>query len=352
MRSSIPTAALTPYIVPPEAGGVVPNLGDGLILRAIERLVGPFRADRLFTTRVAPREVELNILRRSGLVIIAGANQLNDSYTIWPGMTSEFLFSNATLRFVPFGIGLDGLPDRNVCLSRETSEILELVHQRIAYSSWRCPRTVAVLRRDLPHLSDRFLMTGCPVVFDSPLLDESRFSDSERSIAVTVTDRGKFWERETMLLERVARLFPRAKRTLVVHEDRAPATLSEKVLGPLPLTGRLFKKRTRLRIRARKLGYDVVAPISADDGIRFYSGIDLHIGSRLHAHLYFLSQNKRSFLIPVDGRSLGFSEFLGFPLCDAGSIDEHFGFDFETVRERARETFATMQMFVDSLGMA
>lgn len=342
-------AALTPYIVPPCSGRVVANLGDGLILRAIERLIGPFSADQLFTTRTAPRAGELEDLARSAMVVIAGANQLDDGYTVWPGLTPSAL-AESNLRLVPFGVGLHGGGDKNLGLSPATREILEIMHQRIRYSSWRCPRTIEVLRRDLPHLAERFLMTGCPVIFDRPLLDGTRFSDNDRSIAVTVTDRGEFWERESALIDKVARLFPRSKRTLVLHENFSAPTKLERFLGYLPPADLLLDKRGRLRAQARRLGYTVAIPSTVDEGIQLYRNINFHIGSRLHAHLYFLSQSKKSFLIPVDGRATGFSEFLGFPLCEVRDIEMHFGFDFECVREGARETFGTMRLFLDSLG--
>ena len=39
-------------------------------------------------------------------------------------------------------------------------------------------------------------MTGCPVLYDEPLLNGSRFADQAGTVAVTVTERGDFWNRE------------------------------------------------------------------------------------------------------------------------------------------------------------
>ena len=80
-----------------------------------------------------------------------------------------------------------------------------------------------------------------------------------------------------------------------------------------------------LRAYARARGFQPVAPADADACIAFYDDIDVHVGTRLHAHLLFLSRNKRSFLVPVDGRSGGMAEFLGFPLPSADDAPAWLG---------------------------
>ena len=75
----------------------------------------------------------------------------------------------------------------------------------------------------------------------------------------------------------------------------------------------------------------------------------MHVGSRLHAHLTFISRNKWSFLTYVDDRCLGFSEFLDFPLIEPGDLNRHLEDDFEIIRSNAQKSFQTMQKFVGSL---
>ena len=65
----------------------------------------------------------------------------------------------------------------------------------------------------------------------------------------------------------------------------------------------------------------------------FYEGMDMHIGSRLHAHLLCLSRARRSWLVPVDGRAAGMAEFLRFPLCQPGDLEENIDFDFEMLNK-------------------
>lgn len=344
-----PYAVLTPYLVPAGNRRKRVNVGDGIILRGIERLIGNFHPANTFTSREAPDEHEVEVLRKSPGIILAGANQLTPNFRILPGLDAATI-ENAGYRFIPFGVGYDGVLGREMHLTDETKAILRLMHERIAFSSWRCPRTLRILERELPDLKGRMLMTGCPASYDRPLLDGEAFGESTATIAVTVTDRSGFWQRETRVLEEVARLFPRARKLVVFHQDFPVATGMAAILGRIPMLGRYSSaERTRLREFAFGLGYELHVPATVDACTALYDEVDLHVGSRLHAHLYFLSQAKRSFLLAVDGRAHGFAEYLDFPLIEAGTLNRHMDFDFERVRQAARFHYPVMKSFVESI---
>lgn len=345
-----PFAALTPYLIPEALRGKkVVNLGDGFILRAIERCVGRIAPARTLSPRVAPTPDGLAAMAQAPRVLLAGANQLHDAWTIWPGLTIDALRASP-LRFVPFGVGLHGMPGHNDAMSAATRAILTEVHARVPLSSWRCSRTVAYLRRELPDLADRFVMTGCPVVYDRPLLDGEPFGRAEDRVAVTVTERDDFEARETSVLQFVADRFRHARRFLVLHQDWSPPTRWELFRHRwLPQAPARLDRYQRLRRTAVRLGFRVVCPPDADAAIAFYRGVDLHVGSRLHAHLLCLSRSTRSWLVPVDGRSVGIAEDFGFPLCQPHELAAAMDFDFELVRARARQHHAEMRRFLASL---
>lgn len=344
-------ATLSPYVIPASMAGKKLNVGDGFILRAIERLLGPFPAERIFSSRIAPDAQQIDILRQTGAVILAGANQLDDNFAAWPGLKADEL-RKLPIRFVPMGIGINGVADRNRGFTENALETLRAIHEKIEFSSWRCPLTTAAIETALPELKGRALMTGCPVVYDKPLLEGSTFSDRDKVIAVTVTERDDFWDREAGTLQFVANRFPSARRYLVLHQIFDQPTDFELRFGTYPGAGLFLKKRARLRALARRLGYEIVAPATANEALAFYKGVDMHMGSRLHAHLHFLSQNKRSFLTYVDDRMKGFSEFLKFPLCTPASFENNLNFDFEITRNAARNSFETMKKFLNSLEKA
>jgi len=341
---------LTPYQIPEPLREVkVENLGDGFIVRAIERLVGSFAASRTFSPRIAPPPDALAVLGTCPAVILAGANQLHDHYTVWPGLTAETLRASH-LRLVPFGVGLHGDPGRTDGLSDATKSVLLAMHERIAFSGWRCPHTVAWLARELPQLAPQLLMTGCPVVYDRPLLDGTPFTTTADHVAVTVTERGDFAARETAVLDFVAHRFPRSRRSLVLHQNWSPPTWLELLRHRwLPQPRERLDPYQRLRQHAVRRGFRVVCPADADACMAFYDGVDVHVGSRLHAHLLCLSRSKRSWLVPVDGRSAGIAESLDFPLCRPEALPDALGFDFERVRAAARACWPVMRRFAESL---
>ncbi len=348
--SETPYAALTPYPIPDALRGKkVVNVGDGFILRAIERLVGRFAAARTFSPRVPLSAAEVDAVAASPAAILAGANQLSNAWSVWPGLSADEVRARK-LTLVPFGVGLHGDAGHFGAMSANTKAILLAMHERIRFSSWRCPHTVAWLARELPSLAPQLLMTSCPVVHGEALLGGRPFSTETAHVAVTVTDRGDFWSRETAILDEVARLFPRARRTLVLHQNWSPPRRFENLRHRwLPAREADLDPHQRLRRHAVRAGYRIVAPADANAAIAFYRGVDLHVGSRLHAHLLCLSLAKRSWLVPVDARSAGIAESLDFPLCEAGAAEHQLGFDFERVRVRAREHFTVMQRFVASL---
>ncbi|MFO6418784.1 hypothetical protein ACLBKS_01100 [Hylemonella sp. W303a] len=346
-------AALSPYLIPPAlVGKKVANLGDGFILRAVERELGQsFSPERVFSPRVAPNSMACAAMAEARMVILAGANQLNDRYTVWPGLTAdEMLRSN--WRFVPFGVGVHGEPGFNEGMSQETKRVLEVMHERISFSSWRCPITVDYLRANLPDLGDRFLMTGCAVVYGRPLLEGQQFSEQDSSVAVTATERHDFWDRETAIIDAAARRFAGARKFFVVHQNFSPPTRFEALRHTLRRSRpeSMPNRVEGLRAYARTKGFQIVTPADADACARFYEQVDVHVGTRLHAHLLFLSRNKRSWLVPVDGRSVGMAESLGFPLPAAQDLSRHWDMDFEPVRRNAQRMYTVMQKFTQSLG--
>jgi hypothetical protein len=310
--------------------------------------VGHFASECTVSPRVEPDAAEKAALAYGKGVILAGANQLNDRYSIWPGLTADAVRASS-IRFIPMGIGLHGEAGYTVDLCAETREILRIMHDRIEFSSWRCPSTIRFLEAQLPELKGRMLMTGCPVTYDEPLLNGMHFLTAEKRVAVTVTERNDFWERETRTIDFVSQRFPHSERFLVLHQNFSPPGRFEPLKHRLLPYTEVASPYERLRWYAAKRGLRIISPPTADACLAFYRTIDLHIGSRLHAHLHFISQNKRSFLVAVDGRAIGMAEYLGFPLCDPLHFETYLNFDFEIVRARAQAGFEEMKRFLRTL---
>lgn len=339
---------ITPYIIPSNLKTKKANLGDGLILHAIERLIGTFGRETMFTSRSTASTNALDTFAKLDGVFLAGANQLTTDFSVLPGLTADVI-REKNLKFIPFGIGLHETVDDETALTENSKEVLLTIHQLVEFSSWRCPITLNFLERNLPTLKGRMIMTGCPVVFDSPLLSGSKFAMKTDRIAVTVTERGDFWARETSILDFVSSSFKRSERFLVLHQDFLSTETEGSLNDKLASSPTLENKIVKLRSYAIERGFKIVVPSSVVDCQDLYRTIDLHFGSRLHAHLYFLSQNKRSFFVPIDRRGIGIAMDLEFPLCSYLEMGNYLDFDFERVRNRARLRFSDMSRFIKSL---
>lgn len=323
-------SVLTPAIVPNDAAKR-PNIGDQLILDSIEEMIGaPYSPSVRLSSwqELSPADIER--INSTRALVLGGANPLRDDYRIAPNLTLETL-RKIRVPIFPMGIGLYGEPAKQVHMTDATKEMLREVHSRIEISSWRCPRTVAYLRRELPDLRDKFLMTGCPVV------QASRASRSpvpvppdSRPIAVTVTERGpEWWKRELRILDTVRRAFPGRDAVLVLHQQFKPGKSNR-------LLRRLMPSRwggpDDFHALAERRGMRIARPRMTAEMREVYRDTSLHVGSRLHAHLYFLSQNKSSFLFAVDGRAEGFAESLGFPLLTGDEPSLESRCDFPAVQ--------------------
>ena len=82
--------AVTPYLMPQPTSKIA-NLGDGFIVRAIERLLGKFPPALTFTSRALPASEQISQMQKCSWVILAGANQLTDDFTVWPAESIEKL---------------------------------------------------------------------------------------------------------------------------------------------------------------------------------------------------------------------------------------------------------------------
>lgn len=337
-------AILTPFLIPPSAVAKRANLGDGFILESIRNLIRPDELTVVLSSRQTPSPDEIQAINQCDALILGGANQLNDHFTLWPSMQPEDI-NRITVPIFPMGIGLDGLKHKNHRPSSQTVRLLRAIHERIPYSSWRCPRTTAYLQRHFPDLKERFLMTGCPVQYQQPIFQPGRYSQPSRCIAVTVTERDKFWTRESLTLRYVARTYPQARHLLVLHQDfRCYHIRWRWRHGLFPPA-----QPADLHRLAEKLGFEIHVPATVQEAFELYREVDGHFGSRLHAHLYLLGRCKASWLTQVDDRCLGFSEHTGFPLCDARDFSAASGYDFESYRERTLATWPTMKRFIQAL---
>jgi hypothetical protein len=343
-------AIATPYIIPPILSSKkVVNVGDGFILNGVIRMVGT-EPDLIISCRVQPTPEQITKINQLDFLVLAGANQLNDKFSVFPKYTVQDL-KKITVPIIPMAIGIHGIPSENKEMSSNTKEIMLEIHSRIKASSWRCPLTTEYINKNLPEISEKVMMTGCPVAYDQAVLNENvKFPLAANKIAVTITDRGDFMESEGRIVEMVRERFPNSELYLCLHQDNLPKVKSW--LSTTPLSGLLNSRDPFVKIRnvAKSLGYKIVPFHSAAQTIEFYKKCDLHIGSRLHAHLYFLSNAKPSFLFGFDYRHKGIAQTFGIQIRESNDFELRKE-EFEGVGRRIQQGYKVMQKFKELNGI-
>ena len=145
-------------------------------------------------------------------------------------------------------------------------------------------------------------MTGCPVWYSLPDIGKSGKKSEIKRIVVTTPAGKHLWKQSNQVLKAVKQQFPNAEIIYSFHRGIFPGA------GTPPRQGLSY---IAMSILGMIQGAKIIDVSYNLDKIKFYDECDLHIGYRVHAHLYFLSKRIPSLLINEDGRGLGMTESLG-----------------------------------------
>lgn len=148
------------------------------------------------------------------------------------------------------------------------------------------------------------LMTGCPAWYDLGKLGARLPAKTEiHSIAVSdPADVVHYGAQSLAICRYLKGRYPDAQLHYVFHRG----TKADQYTGQKKATA-----AEELSVRLRDEGITVHDIAYGSAGFSLYDGCDLHVGHRVHAHIYNLSQRKRSILIEEDSRGAGVNEPLG-----------------------------------------
>lgn len=325
--------------------GAYANAGDHLIGRRANALLARHVDDDIQSIdRKAITDESYEIMNRARVVLLTGgpAYQRRIHPTIYP-----IDLDRVTVPVVPFGLGwkdrVDGDP-ASFDFTPESLQFVRRIHENASIlSSARCTQTAELLAHNGV---SNVLMTGCPVWYDEDRLEQQyQFPSQIRRLVITAPAKP---QGDTIALVRyLARRFPNAERYLAFQAGyRAPSRL---------VTARRYAGMAA----ASRWGFKPVS-FQGDAGamMEFLSETDLHVGYRVHAHLYSLSQRITSVLFAEDSRAIGQAEATGGRAVPASAssrekiaaIDEVLDSRGEEVAravERIREVYPTMLRFLD-----
>ena len=143
------------------------------------------------------------------------------------------------------------------------------------------------------------VMTGCPAWYDLERVHETKvhpYRFDNPIICVSDPAIVSNYSFVIPLLKHIKELFPSATIKFVLHRGLATPNHDEVCKS------------------VQNLGFVEIVELYPDaKAFEVYDECDLHIGFRVHAHIYNLSRRQRSIVIEEDGRGGGVNEALGLP---------------------------------------
>lgn len=153
------------------------------------------------------------------------------------------------------------------------------------------------------------VMTGCPVLYNGgSVVSELQLPISKPpkiaiSMGVGFKDMGALFLQSKNLLVEASKKF--GDVTVIFHHSLEKHKY---------VAATLTKKQNELIKLLDDIGVKYIdASGSAEALINTYNDFDIHLGYRVHAHLFMLSQGRPSYLISEDGRGTGQQQVLGEP---------------------------------------
>ncbi len=286
--------------------GAIKNLGDYLIGERARQLIRHFTDEEIVEfSRFEPLDDKLEVINRSKAVILCGGPAYaSDMYPgIYPLCSP---IDKIKVPIIPFGLGWSGHPfqePEKFEFTQESFGLLDKIHQQISYSCCRDVITHSILKRQG---WDNVIMTGCPAWYDLEFMNQPfRIKKDIKKIVLTTPANRTLGNQFIKVLEMTQRQFPEA--TIYVSFHRG-ILLGKKMTPRKSLSYTIVAAKSLLR-KAK------VVDVSGDlKKIDFYADCDLHIGYRVHGHLYFLAKRLPSILINEDGRGLGMVTSMDLPI--------------------------------------
>jgi len=334
--------------------GAFKNVGDHLI---------GYRARALVREHADPDVVNINrkeiddrayeTIAQARVVLLAGGPAYQSQ--IYPGVYDLDL-DRVQAPVLAYGLGCKGklgqAPEQFE-FSPEAKAFVERIHQDATrFSSARDQLTVDMLAaQGIKNVA----MTGCPAWYDLDKIDQEYVFDADpETIAISAPAVPQPGLAE--LITRVKKRFPHSQRYLVFNAGfRSTRTKN---------TASNTRWNYYLMAHARLNGFRSVSLEGDLDSFQdLMSQVDLHLGYRVHSHLYALSQRRSSILIAEDSRGVGQLLALGAksedivttehtPAQQADSIDQFFdsaGNSAATAVSVMRERYPEMVRFLKQL---
>lgn len=291
------------------------NVGDQLIEIRLKELLEREKGDCQFLTlfREEPLDAHLEKIHATRAILMP-ACPVRDT-PMHPG-TYRLVddLTRIRLPMIPVGANWNVYPGdaqsrREGAYSKPTVEFLHHLAGQVDRFSCREFHTQRIL---VKYGIKNTCFTGDPAMFHLPYLGRPfRRPTTVDRLVFSPPLSPYYTEQALHLLDSLAELFPTARRYCAFHLEDLETSTSKRSENSAAMTPEVTAKNSRLRHKARELGYEVRHLAGDVAKLKFYEECDLHVGYECHAHLYFLSCRLPSVLIAEDARGVGFNYTLG-----------------------------------------
>lgn len=332
--------------------GAYRNVGDYLIGERARALLTAFVDSEIVNlNRTSLTASDYDVMNNSKAVILCGgpAYQKQIYPTIYP-----IDLSKIHVPVVPMGLGWKSHPldtPEQFQFTPQSEEFIRRVHAGIPFSSVRDILTEQVIRAQG---IDNVSMTGCPAWYDLAYIDQD-YVHSDRVDQVVVSMPARYHAQIPVLLKFLAKRYPDSRRLMTFHHGFLPRFTKTGLISAVEFA--------KMAVVGMRYGFTPVDLSKDTKKLAVYDAPNsLHIGYRVHAHIYCLSHRMPSFLINEDIRGVGQCATLGLPgyMADdlsidatlARDLDAHFASKGASIRDAVavmKSNFQIMRRFLDMM---
>jgi len=299
------------------------NAGDFLIKYRAFNLFKNLRPDREiidFNEWEAIDDKKLEVINNSKALILLGGPGLMEN--LYPHIYKlRANLDDIKVPILMMGIGWkDANGDWNDTytypLSNNSLKLLNKIENSGYYSSVRGYHTLNTLQN---HGFKNFLMTGCPAYYDIDYIDKKiEYKEIKKvafSLGVSFINSENMESQMKNLILSLSEKYNDKIFEVVFHHSLDKEKI-EKVYGKSHLGHVLEHLEFVKWLETNNISYVDISG-SAENLINYYNDIDLHIGYRVHAHIFMNSIRKFSILLSEDGRGKEVAKTIGGIVIDA-----------------------------------
>lgn len=311
--------------------GAKKNVGDFLITSRALNLLDTISPEYDYILHPHWKKVEsVEFINNSQGIIILGGPGFRQN--MFPGVYK--IVDNVEDINVPIhtlGVGWKGVPgdkttEKLYRFNNTSTHFLEKMNESVAGMSCRDYQTERVL---INNGFENVTMTGCPVWYDINSLKKDFIPPSKiKKLVYTPAQDSFYYKQSIEVLEFLVNKYSEAE--IIVSFHRGIGQVDQFT------TEEDAENTKKLAEASENLGAKIVDVSFDDTKLSFYDSCDLHIGYRVHAHIYFLSKRLPSILLHEDGRGNGVSEALNSPGINAYKSSKFYSKFFGVFNRNSR----------------